>query len=88
LISFFKDNGKIDISLVAAFVLIHALIFANAWRHDPTIGYDAFSHRDYIQALAKGHLVMPNEPTNFSVRLFPTFFLPFSSRLTWMYSKR
>jgi hypothetical protein len=74
LISFFKDNGKIDISLVAAFVLIHALIFANAWRRDPTIGYDAFSHRDYIQALAKGHLVMPNESDEFFCPLLPYIF--------------
>lgn len=65
MIAAFKTNGKIDIGLLIAFALIQALVFSNAWRHDPRVGYDGFAHSSYIEALARGHLVSPKESYEF-----------------------
>ena len=65
MIGAFKTEGKIDISLLVAFALINALVLTNACLHDPRIGYDAFSHRDYIQVLAQGHLPTSAESDEF-----------------------
>lgn len=61
MIAALKTKGKLDIVLVVALALIHALLFSNAWRHDPRVGYDGFAYNSYIGALAQGHLVSPKE---------------------------
>jgi hypothetical protein len=65
LIAAANNARKIDIWLVAAVGLVHALMFSNAWRHDPRVGYDSFAHLSYIEALARGHLVRPKESYEF-----------------------
>lgn len=60
-----KTEREIDIWLFSAVALIHALIFSNAWRHDPRIGYDSEGHLAYIETLARGHLPSIEESREF-----------------------
>jgi hypothetical protein len=61
----FKFEGKPDLSLILVFFVVNLLVFINAWLHDPRIGYDGFSHLDYIRAFSKLHLVTAEESAEF-----------------------
>lgn len=61
----FKSGGKWDIPLIAGFALINSLGLLNASLHDPTIGYDAASHLEYIGAFSNLHLVKDGESDEF-----------------------
>ena len=61
----FRAGSRLDLRLVAVFVLINGLVFANAYLHDPRIGYDNRSYFAYIQALSKGRLVTPQDSREF-----------------------
>lgn len=62
---FRRADGRVAWATVVAFVAINAVVFSNAWRHDPRIGYDADGHRAYTKALAAGHLPTPSETHEF-----------------------
>jgi hypothetical protein len=51
--------------LVAACVALNGLVLANAWLHDPTVGYDAFQHLGYAETLATGRLPTPADSNEF-----------------------
>src|SRR5438477_3821148 len=70
----FKVEGRADISLIIAFVLINTLVLVNAWFHDPRIGYDSSSHLDYIKAFSKLHLVEAGESDEFFSPPLPYLF--------------
>ncbi len=49
----FYNNGKVHRPLIILFILINALVSANAILHDPYQGYDAGDHIHYIKTLAE-----------------------------------
>jgi hypothetical protein len=49
----FYPHGKLHKPLLSLFLLINLLILVNAVLHDPTKGYDAKDHIQYIQTLAE-----------------------------------
>jgi len=57
----FRAEARLDLRLLAAFVLINGLVFANAYLHDPAIGYDSPSYFGYIRALSNLRLVTPQD---------------------------
>jgi hypothetical protein len=70
----FKFEGKPDVSLVLVFFVVNLLVLVNAWLHDPRIGYDGFSHLDYIRAFSKFHLVTAEESDEFFSPPLPYLF--------------
>ena len=61
----FRAEGRLDLRLVAVFILINGLVLANAYLHDPRIGYDNRSYFAYIEALTRGSLVTPQDSREF-----------------------
>ena len=61
----FRAGNRLDLRLVAVFILINGLVFANAYLHDPRIGYDNRSYFAYIEALSKVRLVTPQDSREF-----------------------
>jgi hypothetical protein len=47
----FLHNGKIDIILLAIFLVINLLVLTNSILQNPEMGYDAEDHLAYIQVL-------------------------------------
>jgi Dolichyl-phosphate-mannose-protein mannosyltransferase len=70
----FTFEGKSDVSLILVFLLVNLLVFVNAWLHDPRIGYDGFSHLDYIRAFSKLHSVTAQESDEFFSPPLPYLF--------------
>jgi hypothetical protein len=78
----FRAGTRLDLRLLAAFVLINGLVFANAYLHDPAIGYDSPSYFGYIRALSNLRLVTPQDSReSFSPPLpfaFPALLMAFT----------
>ncbi|RYZ57223.1 MAG: hypothetical protein EOP08_17485, partial [Proteobacteria bacterium] len=51
---FRRADGRVAWAVIAAFLAIQFVVFANAWRHDPRVGYDGNGHRTYTKVLATG----------------------------------
>ncbi|MGE5072989.1 MAG: hypothetical protein ACM3MF_06140, partial [Anaerolineae bacterium] len=49
----FYAGGRLHKPLLILFVLINLLVLVNAVLHDPTKGYDAKDHLQYIETLAQ-----------------------------------
>ena len=62
---FRRADGRIAWAVIAAFVALNGVVFANAWRHDPRVGYDGNGHRTYTKVLAAGRLPTPQETHEF-----------------------
>ena len=43
-------------AVVVVYVVINAVVFYNARRHDPGIGYDSDAHLHYLMAMSQGRL--------------------------------
>jgi hypothetical protein len=43
-------------AVIAAYVLINSVVFYNARRHDPGVGYDSDAHLHYLMAMSQGRL--------------------------------
>ena len=43
-------------AVIVVYVIINAVVFYNARRHDPGIGYDSDAHLHYLMALSQGRL--------------------------------
>ena len=56
----FRVNGRLNKPLVFLFFVIAALLLANALLHDPTSGYDANDHQNYVESLAS-HWRLPTK---------------------------
>jgi hypothetical protein len=78
----FRAGTRLDLRLLAVFVLINGLVFANAYLHDPAIGYDSPSYFGYIRALSNLRLVTPQDSReSFSPPLpfaFPALLMAFT----------
>ena len=44
---------------------LNGLVLVNAWRHDPTVGYDGLQHLSYAHTLATGRLPEPADSNEF-----------------------
>jgi len=53
----FLFEGRVSRTLLAIFILINGIVLFNAVFHDPSAGYDAWDHHNYIKAL--GHFRLP-----------------------------
>lgn len=61
----FQDGNRLNIALMLVYGLIHGLMLFNAWQHDTAIGYDAYAHSDYIEALSQFRRVTPEDSYEF-----------------------
>jgi 4-amino-4-deoxy-L-arabinose transferase-like glycosyltransferase len=64
-VNLLRIGDRFDIGLVFLFILLNGIVFANAFLHDPTIGYDADGHLAYIQSFSRFHLVTPQDTKEF-----------------------
>ncbi len=48
----FRSHGRLNKPLLVLFCAILLLLLINAFLHDPTTGYDAHDHLNYVQSLA------------------------------------
>lgn len=62
---FRRADGRVAWAVVAAFALLNGVVVANAWRHDPRVGYDGNGHRAYTKVLASGRLPTPQDTHEF-----------------------
>jgi 4-amino-4-deoxy-L-arabinose transferase-like glycosyltransferase len=60
-----RVGGRRSPTLILIFVAMNALVLLNACLHDPGVGYDATSHLHYVAALASGHLVTPEQSSEY-----------------------
>ena len=51
-----RPNRALRIAVVVAYVLVNSVVFYNARRHDPGIGYDSDAHLHYLMAMSEGRL--------------------------------
>ncbi len=56
----FRSDGRINKPLLVLFCVILLLLLLNAFLHDPTTGYDAHDHLNYVQSLAS-HWRLPTK---------------------------
>src|SRR5262249_51754965 len=54
-------GGRFDHRLLFVFLIVNGLVLFNSIFHDPTTHYDADSHLDYVDVLARLQLPSPNE---------------------------
>lgn len=71
----FTGYEGLDKKLILVFIMINAIVLANAVLHDPRIGYDARAHLKYIDALSELRLVTQNDTYEFYSPPLP-YFLP------------
>ncbi len=68
-------------AVAAAFLLMHILLFRNAWFHDPRVGYDAIAFIRYTATLAGGRL--PERKENYEYFSPPLAFVLPALLLHW-----
>ncbi|MBW1786365.1 MAG: glycosyltransferase family 39 protein [Deltaproteobacteria bacterium] len=65
LIKPFRGEKGFDKPLLIVFFVVNSIVLVNACLHDPGIGYDAYEHLKYIQALSEMRLVTPDDSYEF-----------------------
>src|SRR5688500_12144617 len=52
-----RPNGiALRLAVIAVYLVINGIVFYNARKHDPGIGYDSDAHLHYLMTLAQGRL--------------------------------
>ena len=58
-------NKALRWAVIAVYIAINAIVFYNARRHDPGIGYDSDAHLHYLMAMSQGRLPNSDDSSEF-----------------------